>query len=109
MRILKRFTFSTLGLLILTAVMLGHGTSDNKLNDPLDTGSSLMLPIEIPLELPPASDEDGKKLAFAVCAATLVSLARLWLKRIPSFTVFSFHFAFLSMVFYQSNYVIKPL
>lgn len=106
---MKRLTVSALSMFMLFAFLLGTGILPDEKIKALDTKSKIILPSDHVDENLPGPDTDDKKNTFNLHPLLLITLVSLILiKDYPS-NAFSALFAFLTAVFFQSNYVIKPL
>jgi hypothetical protein len=103
----KKLTVSTLGFLILFAFSLS--TPPLHAEKALDAKVSVFIASDQIHEDLPAPDSDEKKLPYISQTVILLLLVLfIFYKYFPTGS-FSALFAFLTAVFFQSNYVIKPL
>ncbi|MBS8266684.1 hypothetical protein DYI25_19860 [Mesobacillus boroniphilus] len=103
---MKKLTVSVLSLFIL--LILSHGTiPDEKIH--ADTQSKIILPLDQIQENLPGPDSDDKKSPFVLSTFVLFTLTAFYMLYNSRTDKITGLFSFLTAVFFQSNYVIKPL
>lgn len=107
--ILKKRTAFALGLLIFFSVTLGQGSFPTAKLSKLAPTAHIILPLEpIVEDLLPFDDNDNKVYSIIYIAIPFLLVSHC-INYVISFISFTFFFAFLTAVFFQSNYVINPL
>lgn len=104
---MKKLTISALSLFIL--FLLSHGTIPAEKIQVFDSKSKIILPLDQVQEDLPGPDSNDKKyplVLFTVFLLTLTAFFTFQNLRTDKITGF---FSFLTAVFFQSNYVSKPL
>jgi hypothetical protein len=105
----KKLTVYALSMLMLVAFLLGNGILPAEKGKALDTKSKIILPLDQVHEKLPGPDTDDKKTTFITLTLLLITLVSFFLTKDYPTNAFSTLFSFLTAVFFQSNYVIKPL
>ncbi|MEH7441246.1 hypothetical protein V7201_02830 [Bacillus sp. JJ1122] len=106
---MKKLRTSALSLLLLFTFLLTHGTLPAEKVKAFGTKTKAILLVDKAAEDLPEPDTSDKK-AFTIFypIVALLFIQSYISRRIPA-NAFTTFFAFLTAVFYQSNYVIKPL
>jgi hypothetical protein len=96
-------------LITLFTFLLSHGVLLSEKVISYDTKAEAIILMDQAPEDLTGPDDDHKKAFIIVAALTVLLVIQLSIsRRIPA-NAFTTVFAFLTAVFYQSNYVIKPL
>jgi hypothetical protein len=103
----KKLTISTLSLLIL--LLLSHGALPAEKPNAFETKSKAIIALDSLHEEIPGPEKEDKKAAFIQHASEQLALTSLSVTTLYGLTGISSLSAFLTAVFFQSNYVIKPL
>lgn len=106
---MKKLRTSVLSLLLLFTFLLTHGTLPAEKVKTFGTKTKAILLVDKATEdLPDPDTSDKKTFTIFYTIVSFLFIQPSITRRIPV-NAFTAIFAFLTAVFYQSNYVIKPL
>lgn len=103
---MKKLTVSAFCVFIL--FLLSHGTIPDE-KTLADTQSKIILPLDQVQEDLPGPDSDDKKSPFILNTFVLLTLTAFFTFKEFRTNKTTGLFSFLTAVFFQSNYVVKPL
>ncbi|RSD26687.1 hypothetical protein [Mesobacillus subterraneus] len=98
-----------LPLFLFSLVLISHGSLPAEKAKPVDDQAKVIISMEHIHEELPGSQHDDKKSPFALTPVALLVLTGVLLKKQYQYNRTAFKPPFLTPVFFQSNYVIKPL
>lgn len=105
---MKKLRTSALSLLLLFTFLLTHGTLPAEKVKAFGTKTKAILLVDKAAEDLPDPDTSDKKTFTIFYTIVALLFIQPYNSRRPA-NAFTTFFAFLTAVFYQSNYVIKPL
>ncbi|MGA9225368.1 MAG: hypothetical protein WB217_03405 [Mesobacillus sp.] len=106
---MNKLRTSALSLLLLFTFLLTHGTLPAEKVNAFGTKTKAVLLVDKASEdLPDPTTSDKKTFTIFYTIVALLFIQPSISRRIPA-NAFTALFAFLTAVFFQSNYVIKPL
>lgn len=106
---MKKLTVSTLGLIILVVVLLGHSTFPEANHNKIDLNAKMILQMDQTHEDLPLFDPDNDSAQSLLNTVIPLLFIRLFFNKDFPANACSSIFAFLTAIFFQSNYVISPL
>ena len=104
---MKKLTLSALSLFVL--FLLSHGALPAEKLKTFEPKSKAIISLDQMHEDLPGPDKEDKKVASLLPAAILLTFTIFSIITVYKTNRISILFAFLTAVFFQSNYVIKPL
>lgn len=106
---LKKLTVSTLGLIILVVVLLWHGTFPAANQYKIDLNAKMILQMDQTHEDLPLLDPDNDTAQSLLNTVIQLLFIRLFFNKDFPANACSSIFAFLTAIFFQSNYVFNSL
>lgn len=106
---MNKLQTSVLSLLLLFTFLLSHGTLHPEKVKAFGTKAKAIILLDQAPEDLSGPDTDDKKAFTLLCTLSILLTIQPYIcRRIPA-NAFTSIFAFLTAVFFQSNYVVKPL